>query len=65
MIVRSLAVKHDFIFRSSKKITGEGIQVDVCVESFPRGGQQTLTPLEKSIIRSQAKQDVLFTEVSQ
>lgn len=40
------------------------VQVDVCEESFPRGGQQILTPLEKSIIRGQAEQDVLFTEVS-
>lgn len=32
-------------------------------ESFPRGGQQLLTPLEKIIIKNQAKQDLLFGEV--
>ena len=35
--------------------------MDVAEETFPRGGQQTLTPLEKNVIRSQAKQDVLFS----
>ena len=32
-------------------------------ESFPRGGQQPLTPLERSIIKTQAQQDILFNEV--
>ncbi len=31
-------------------------------KSFPRGGQQKLTPLEKAIIKTQAEQDVLFGE---
>lgn len=33
-------------------------------ESFPRGGRELLTPLEKNIISKQAKQDLLFQEVS-
>lgn len=32
-------------------------------ESFPRGGEETLTPLEKRVIREQAKEDLLFSEV--
>lgn len=32
-------------------------------ESFPRGGQETLTPLEKRVIREKAKEDLLFSEV--
>ena len=32
-------------------------------ESFPRGGQETLTPLEKRVIRERAKEDLLFSEV--
>ncbi len=28
-----------------------------------RGGQQTLTPLERRVIRQRAKEDVLFSEV--
>lgn len=39
------------------------IPVDEREESFPRGGQQLLTPLEKSIIKSQAQHDLLFNEV--
>ena len=42
----------------------DAIPVDEKVESFPRGGKQLLTPLEKSIIKAQAKQDLLFDEVS-
>ncbi len=30
---------------------------------FPRGGQESLTPLEKRVIHQQVKQDVLFNEV--
>lgn len=41
----------------------DAIPVDEKVESFPRGGKQLLTPLEKSIIKAQAKQDLLFDEV--
>ncbi len=32
-------------------------------KSFPRGGHQTLTPLERRVIRQRAKEDVLFSEV--
>lgn len=32
-------------------------------ESFPRGGQETLTPLEKRVIQEKAKEDLLFSEV--
>ena len=34
------------------------------VEPFPRGGQESLTPLEKRVIHQQAKQELLFKEVS-
>ncbi len=40
--------------------------VDVRVdesEAFPRGGQETLTPLEKKVIHHQVHQDMLFNEV--
>ena len=43
---------------------GGPIPVDEEEQSFPRGGQQQLTPLEKSIIKTQAERDVLFNEVS-
>ena len=40
----------------------------VCVDEeeseFPRGGKETLTPLEKKLIKQQAQQDLLFGEVS-
>ena len=36
--------------------------MDLVEESFPRGGQDLLTPLEKSILSKQATQD-LFQEV--
>ena len=42
----------------------QSILVDEKEETFPRGGQELLTPLEKSILKTKAKQDVLFAEVS-
>ena len=42
----------------------ESVTVDEEESEFPRGGQETLTPLEKRLIKQQAQQDVLFGEVS-
>lgn len=40
----------------------------VCVDEeeseFPRGGRETLTPLEKRLIKQKAQQDLLFGEAS-
>ena len=40
------------------------VAVDEEESEFPRGGQETLTALEKRLIKQQAQQDVLFGEVS-
>lgn len=42
----------------------DAIPVDEKEESFPRGGKQLLTPLERSIIKAQVERDLLFDEVS-
>ena len=43
--------------------SSRGIPVDDKEETFPRGGKELLTPLEKSVLKSKAKQDSLFAEV--
>ena len=40
-----------------------GVPVDEEESEFPRGGKETLTPLEKRLIKEQAQKDVLFDEV--
>ena len=40
------------------------LPVDESEESFPRGGQATLTPLERRTIQQRAREDVLFGGVS-
>ncbi len=46
------------VFRFCPPVRDDGEE-----ESFPRGGQQSLTPLEKRVIQQKAKEDVLFSEV--
>lgn len=40
--------------------TFSALPVDESEESFPRGGQSTLTPLERKTIQQRAREDVLF-----
>jgi hypothetical protein len=42
----------------------DSVAVDEEESEFPRGGKETLTPLEKRVIKQQAQQDLLFGEVS-
>lgn len=56
----SLMTFLSFSLNSSSK----AIPVDEKEETFPRGGQELLTPLERNVIKSKAKQDLLFAEVS-
>ena len=39
------------------------VAVDEEESEFPHGGKETLTPLEKRLIKEQAQKDVLFDEV--
>ena len=70
-----IIIKHSAITTVSMKICRmcnhicrsnghHSVSLDESEEMFPRGGQETLTPLEKRVLHQKAKQDVLFGEVS-
>ena len=42
----------------------DSVAVDEEESEFPRGGKETLTALEKRVIKQQAQQDLLFGEAS-